>query len=162
QRDLIGTALLGKQRQQLQRRRYLAPRRHHGVSRRDLPCAAKLVRTRLSQAHLLQRGRQGRSLRGVGTAQTIQQRNARGVQIPASIDLRAVRNTSTSIGSNMEHSPTETLKMSEQINRERRRFFGTAAMSIAGAQLVLSGSAEAQSVVKPAAAVKPGSHTSFG
>jgi len=54
--------------------------------------------------------------------------------------------------------------MSEQINRERRRFFGTAAMSIAAAQLVISGSADAQSVAKPAAlpAVKPGSHTSFG
>ena len=37
-------------------------------------------------------------------------------------------------------------------------------MSIAAAQLVLSGSADAQSVAKPAAlpAVKPGSHTSFG
>jgi pimeloyl-ACP methyl ester carboxylesterase len=64
----------------------------------------------------------------------------------------------------MEHSLTETIKMSEQINRERRRFFGTAAMSIAAAQLVISGSADAQSVAKPAAlpAVKPGSHTSFG
>ena len=64
----------------------------------------------------------------------------------------------------MEHSLTETIKMSEQINRERRRFFGTAAMSIAAAQLVMSGSADAQSVAKPAAlpAVKPGSHTSFG
>ena len=65
----------------------------------------------------------------------------------------------------MEHSLTETIKMSEQINRERRRFFGTAALSIAAAQLALSGSAEAQSgTAKSAAlpAVKPGSHTSFG
>jgi pimeloyl-ACP methyl ester carboxylesterase len=54
--------------------------------------------------------------------------------------------------------------MSEQINRERRRFFGTAAMSIAAAQFVISGSADAQSLANPAAppAVKPESHTSFG
>jgi pimeloyl-ACP methyl ester carboxylesterase len=54
--------------------------------------------------------------------------------------------------------------MSEHINHHRRRFIGTAAISIAAAQLVMSGSADAQSVAKPAAlpAVKPGSHTSFG
>ena len=55
--------------------------------------------------------------------------------------------------------------MSEQIDHDRRRFFGTAAMSIAAAQLVMSGSADAQSgTAKSAAlpAVKPGSHTSFG
>jgi pimeloyl-ACP methyl ester carboxylesterase len=55
--------------------------------------------------------------------------------------------------------------MSEDINRDRRRFFGTAAMTIAAAQFALSGSAEAQSgKPKPAELprIKPGTHTSFG
>jgi pimeloyl-ACP methyl ester carboxylesterase len=51
--------------------------------------------------------------------------------------------------------------MSELINHDRRRFFGAAAMSIAAAQLLLSGSAKAQSA-KDAAAIKPGTNTSFG
>ena len=57
------------------------------------------------------------------------------------------------------------IEISETIDGDRRRFFGTAAMTIAAAQLVLSGPAEAQSV-KPKPAdlpkVKPGAHTSFG
>jgi pimeloyl-ACP methyl ester carboxylesterase len=55
--------------------------------------------------------------------------------------------------------------MSEDINRDRRRFFGTAAMTIAAAQFALSGSAEAQSgKAKPAELprIKPGTNTSFG
>jgi pimeloyl-ACP methyl ester carboxylesterase len=55
--------------------------------------------------------------------------------------------------------------MSEQINRDRRRFFGAAAMSIAAAQFALSGSAVAQSGNAKSAdlpKVKPGTHTSFG
>ena len=54
--------------------------------------------------------------------------------------------------------------MSEHINSDRRRFFGTAAMTIAAAQFVLSGSAEAQSgKAKPAELpkIKPGTNTSF-
>jgi nitrous oxide reductase len=35
--------------------------------------------------------------------------------------------------------------MSEEINNDRRRFFGTAAMTIAAAQLGMFGSAKAQS-----------------
>lgn len=55
--------------------------------------------------------------------------------------------------------------MSEEFNRDRRRFFGTAAMTIATAQLVLSGSADAESgKSRPAdlPRIKPGTHTSFG
>jgi pimeloyl-ACP methyl ester carboxylesterase len=55
--------------------------------------------------------------------------------------------------------------MSGQINHDRRRFFGTAAMTIAGAQALLSGSADAQSsTAKPAGlpTIKPGTNTSFG
>jgi pimeloyl-ACP methyl ester carboxylesterase len=55
--------------------------------------------------------------------------------------------------------------MSDEINHDRRRFIGTTAMTIAAAQFVLSGSADAQSEkAKPGArrAVKPGTNTSFG
>ena len=55
--------------------------------------------------------------------------------------------------------------MSEEINRHRRRFFGTAAMTIAAAELAMIGSAGAQSgKIKPAGlpAIKPGTNTSFG
>ena len=59
----------------------------------------------------------------------------------------------------------DTIKMSEDINHHRRRFLGTAAMTIAAAQLVMTGSARAQSGnARPAAlpAIKPGTNTSFG
>jgi pimeloyl-ACP methyl ester carboxylesterase len=58
----------------------------------------------------------------------------------------------------------ERIKMSEQINRNRRRFFGAAAMTIAAAQFALSGSTKAQSSKAKLAdlpKVKPGTHTSF-
>src|SRR5258707_1683533 len=61
--------------------------------------------------------------------------------------------------------PMEAIKMFEDIDLHRRRFFGTAAMSIAAAQLILSGSAHAQPS-KPKLAdlptIKPGTNTSFG
>jgi pimeloyl-ACP methyl ester carboxylesterase len=50
--------------------------------------------------------------------------------------------------------------MSEQINRDRRRFLGTAIMTIAAAELAMIGSADAQSSkINP---IKPGTNTSFG
>jgi pimeloyl-ACP methyl ester carboxylesterase len=55
--------------------------------------------------------------------------------------------------------------MSEEINLHRRRFFGTAAMTIAAAQLGMIGSAQAQSAkTKPAGLpeIKPGANISFG
>jgi pimeloyl-ACP methyl ester carboxylesterase len=54
--------------------------------------------------------------------------------------------------------------MSQDVDRDRRRFFGTAAMTLAAAQFALSGSADAQSgKAKPAdlRKAKPGTHTSF-
>ena len=53
--------------------------------------------------------------------------------------------------------------MSEDINHPRRRFFGTAALTVAAAQLGLIGSADAQSKAKAASlpAIKPGTNTSF-
>jgi pimeloyl-ACP methyl ester carboxylesterase len=54
--------------------------------------------------------------------------------------------------------------MSEDIDYHRRRFFGTAAMSVAAVQFGMTGSADAQSsTAKPAdvPAIKPGTNTSF-
>ena len=56
------------------------------------------------------------------------------------------------------------IKMPKEINRDRRRFFGAAAMTIAAAQLNMIGPADAQSSQANSAqlpAVKPGTHTSF-
>jgi pimeloyl-ACP methyl ester carboxylesterase len=55
--------------------------------------------------------------------------------------------------------------MHDDIDRDRRRFVGTAAMTIATAQFVLSGSADAQAAKARAAELpkaRPGAHTSFG
>ena len=58
----------------------------------------------------------------------------------------------------------DTIKMSENIDLHRRRFFGTAAMGLAAAQFALSGSAEAQpGKARPVdlPKIKPGTNTSF-
>jgi pimeloyl-ACP methyl ester carboxylesterase len=55
--------------------------------------------------------------------------------------------------------------MSEDIRHNRRRFLGTAALTLAAARLGLTGAADAQPrATTPAAvpAMKPGTHTSFG
>jgi pimeloyl-ACP methyl ester carboxylesterase len=57
-----------------------------------------------------------------------------------------------------------TSKIVDEINQDRRRFFGTAAMTIAAAQLGMIGSAAAQSGKTKATqlpAIKPGANTSF-
>jgi pimeloyl-ACP methyl ester carboxylesterase len=59
----------------------------------------------------------------------------------------------------------ESLKILKEINQDRRRFLGTAAMTIAAAELLISGSASAQSGnAEPAdtATSKPRTNTSFG
>jgi hypothetical protein len=56
------------------------------------------------------------------------------------------------------------IKMSKEINRDRRRFFGTAAMTVAAAQFGIIGSPAAQSNITKTAdvpAVKPGTNASF-
>jgi pimeloyl-ACP methyl ester carboxylesterase len=56
-------------------------------------------------------------------------------------------------------------QMSEHINHRRRRFLGTAAMTVAAAQLVMIGSASAQSsqaAPSDVPTIKPGTNTSFG
>src|ERR1700733_177603 len=57
-----------------------------------------------------------------------------------------------------------TTKIPEVINDDRRRFFGAAAMTLAAAQLVMSGRAEAEPGKKNVEIpkIKPGTHTSFG
>jgi pimeloyl-ACP methyl ester carboxylesterase len=58
----------------------------------------------------------------------------------------------------------DTSEKSEQIDRRRRSFLGTAAVTVAAAQLLLNGSAQAQpSKTKPAGmrAIKPGTNASF-
>jgi len=58
----------------------------------------------------------------------------------------------------------DTSYMPERINRDRRRFFRAAAVTIAAAQLSLSGAADAESGTKKPdlPRVKPGTHTTFG
>jgi hypothetical protein len=53
--------------------------------------------------------------------------------------------------------------MSAATNQDRRRFFGSAAMTIAAAQLGIIASAKAQSdKTQAGAAIAPGTNTSFG
>jgi pimeloyl-ACP methyl ester carboxylesterase len=72
--DFFSATLLGKQRYERRKccgtedERNLSPCWSDGVSGRDLSCAKELGSACLPQPELFQRGRQGRSLRGVGTA----------------------------------------------------------------------------------------------
>jgi pimeloyl-ACP methyl ester carboxylesterase len=54
-----------------------------------------------------------------------------------------------------------TIKIPETVNRQRRQFFGAAAMTIAAAQLGIIGSAAAQPRMTTLPAIKPGTNTSF-
>ena len=59
----------------------------------------------------------------------------------------------------------DTIRTPEQIDQDRRRFLGTAAMTVAAAQLAMIGSARAESGKAKSAElprIKPGTHTSFG
>jgi pimeloyl-ACP methyl ester carboxylesterase len=56
----------------------------------------------------------------------------------------------------------ERIKIVEEINQHRRRFFGAAAMAVAAAQFGMIGSADAETKPAPLRAVKPGTNTSFG
>ncbi len=56
------------------------------------------------------------------------------------------------------------IKVRDEVNEDRRRFVGTAAMAVAATQLGITGSAHAQSSKTKAAnliAIKPGTNTSF-
>jgi len=56
----------------------------------------------------------------------------------------------------------DTTKMPEGIDLHRRRFFGTAALTLAATQFGMIGSADAETKPTPLPATKPGTHTSFG
>jgi pimeloyl-ACP methyl ester carboxylesterase len=59
----------------------------------------------------------------------------------------------------------DKIRMTEDIDHHRRRFFGAAAMTFAAAQFGMIGSANAQAIKasqKELPAIKPGMHTSFG
>src|SRR5882757_5619539 len=65
----------------------------------------------------------------------------------------------------------ETINLPDDVNHDRRHFFGTAAFAIAAAQLAWTGPANAHSATTPQpgnrkpvalAAIKPGTNTSFG
>jgi len=59
----------------------------------------------------------------------------------------------------------DTIKISEEINQHRRRFFGAAAVTLAAAQFAMIGSAYPQSRKANRAelpTIKPGTNTSFG
>src|ERR1051326_1892044 len=54
------------------------------------------------------------------------------------------------------------IKTSDAIDRQRRRFLGSADMTIAAAQLGMTGFAQAQTAKTKLSDVKPGTNTSFG
>jgi len=56
----------------------------------------------------------------------------------------------------------DKIRTSQDIDHRRRRFVGTAALTVAAAQLGLIGAVDAQPATAKLPSVKPGSHTSFG
>jgi pimeloyl-ACP methyl ester carboxylesterase len=56
----------------------------------------------------------------------------------------------------------DMIKIADEINQDRRRFFGTAAMAVAATQLGMIGPAAAQRREIRVPAIKPGTNTSFG
>jgi pimeloyl-ACP methyl ester carboxylesterase len=56
----------------------------------------------------------------------------------------------------------DTNEITDEINPDRRRFFGSAAMAVAATQLGLISSAAAQRMETNVPAIKPGTNTSFG
>src|SRR5215475_12216973 len=56
----------------------------------------------------------------------------------------------------------DTNKIVDEINQDRRRFFGSAAMAVAATQLGMIGPAAAQRMEVKVPAIKPGTNTSFG
>jgi pimeloyl-ACP methyl ester carboxylesterase len=55
-----------------------------------------------------------------------------------------------------------TIRIGDEMDQDRRRFLGTAAMAVAAAQFGMIGPAAAQRVEAKVPAIKPGTHTSFG
>ena len=89
-RGLLGPQLLGQQAPVLRPQELLHPGGGHRLPRRDLPALPALGGARLLEALLLPRGGQGRALRGVGRAAALRVGDARGVQVVAVDQCRAV------------------------------------------------------------------------
>src|SRR4029077_4978495 len=80
------------------------------------------------------------------------------------LDGTALRSPTSSSWFSVGDTAMDTTKKSEEINQRRRSFLGTAAVTVAAAQLLLNGSAEAQPGKTKSAgmrAIKPGANTSF-
>jgi hypothetical protein len=60
---------------------------HSASNSYHVPDGTKLGGAGVSQAHLLQPGREGRALCGLGAAAALLTRGSRGLQAPAEIDL---------------------------------------------------------------------------
>ena len=56
----------------------------------------------------------------------------------------------------------DRIRIADEVNRDRRRFFGTAAMAVASTQLGMITPAAAQRMEAKMPAIKPGTNTSFG
>jgi hypothetical protein len=63
---------------------------------------------------------------------------------------------------NVDTTNVDTTNTSEDIDQHRRRFFGTAALTLVAAQFGMTGFANAQPGKAKLPAIRPGTHTSFG
>ena len=117
---LVGPSVLGKQAGVFCPEERPHPGRRQRFSRGALSGAAELDGEGLSQAHLLQQARQGRSLRGVGAAGTLYGRTP--CRLPFTAGPR-------------RNPPQERDEVANDIDHDRRRFLGSAAMTIAAAHL---------------------------
>src|SRR5919197_882393 len=89
--DLLGSPLLGEQAGVLRRQGRVGPGGCERVPEGALPSAAELGREGLPQPHLLQRGREGRPLRGVAGAGAVRGRGPRGAPVDSAYGpLRAM------------------------------------------------------------------------
>src|SRR5207237_6918623 len=89
---------------------------------------------------------------------TVRNRVSRSGRGGFCVHVRLIRCATTNYGG----CPMDTIKIVDEINQDRRRFFGTAAMAVAATQLGMIGPAAAQRVEAKMPAIKPGTNTSFG
>src|ERR1051326_8648060 len=81
--------------------------------------------------------------------------------MPASSPMRSRSDRAINQLHNRSRTMSE-IKTSDAIDRQRRRFLGSAAMTIAAAQLGMTGFAQAQTAKTKLSDFKPGTNTSFG
>src|SRR5215211_1561617 len=105
----------------------------------------------------------------MGAARTLRCRDPRGVPITAVIGETWTMAHTVPVSRATRGNPDGHLMgerhMAEDIRCDRRRFLGTAAMTMAAAQFGIIGAAHTQSSTTPPAempTIQPGTHTSFG